>query len=122
MSWLSVVNSVIAAAFPGAKKQGVEPPPGLKGARVSYVNDGRSGRVVFSHGISSFAMYFEFGGGDVIASISIPPVKQWEKETGYSLSQRDAILNFIGRCVVKDQTSKGTGRFEIEEEWMNVYA
>jgi hypothetical protein len=122
MSWLSVVNSVIAAAFPPAKKPGVEPPPGLKGARVSYTSEGRSGRVIFSRGLQSFAMYFEFGGGDVLASISIPSVKAWEKETGYSLHQRDAILNFIGQCVVKDQTTKGTGRFEIEDEWINIYS
>lgn len=121
MSWISVVNSIINAAFPSTAKPSVTPPQGLEGARVAYVNEGRSGRVCFSKGLKSFDMYFEFGGGDTLATIDIPAAADWEKRTGLPLAMRRATLEFIGACVVRDQTTRGTGRFEVHDRFISIH-
>lgn len=121
MTWMGLVSSIVTAAFPERRRQRVgtaapiEPPPGLEGARVTYVNEGRSGRVVFSQGMQSFDMYFEFGGGDVVAAIDVPSEAEWGAKTGIPVAMRGAILEFVGRSVVRDQTSGGNGSFEVQE-------
>ncbi len=120
MSWLSVATSIIRAAFPAARPSGVAPPAELKGARIGYLTEGRSGKVVFSMGLRSFDMYFEFGGGDTLAVLDVPAAKDWEKATGFPVSLRPAILEFIGKSVAHDQVSSGRGRFEIDETSIRI--
>lgn len=121
MSWLSLITSVITAAFPASKKQAVQAPPGLEGARVTYVNEGRSGRVVFHQGLKSFEMYFEFGGGDTLATIDVPSEAGWSKVTGFPLDMRRNILDYIAKCVVRDQTTRAGGRFQIHENYISIH-
>ena len=120
MSWLSTITSIITAAFPAPRKQ-AKPPQGLEGARVAYANEGRSGKVVFTKGLKSFAMYFEFGGGDTLATIDIPAASDWPKATGFPLALREPILEFIGESVVHDQTTQGRGRFEIHDRYISIH-
>lgn len=89
--------------------------------KVSYSNDGRSGHVWYQSHETEFTMYYEFGGGDCVASIDIPGPEDWTKHTGLPLARREEVLDFIGRQVVKDQTTGGKGRFKIEGNWLNVY-
>lgn len=127
MTWIGLVSSIVTAAFPERRGQRVDtaapivPPPGLEGARVAYVNEGRSGRVVFSQGLKTFDMYFEFGGGDTLAIIDVPSETEWGAKTGIPVAMRAAILEFVGQSVVRDQTSGGRGRFEVGEASISVY-
>ena len=90
-------------------------------AKIKYSNDGRSGHVHYKSSAANFEMYYEFSGGDCVASIAVPSEKDWEKTTGLSLERRDEVLNFIGHQVVKDQTTGGRGHFKIEGSWLNIY-
>jgi hypothetical protein len=90
-------------------------------ARISYSSDGRSGHVHYKSREANFAMYYEFGGGDVVTSIVIPSEKDWLAATGLPLEQREPVLHFIGGQVVKDQTTGGSGSFKIEGNWLNIY-
>lgn len=121
MSWLGIITSVITAAFASSQKQRVKPPPGLGGARVSYLNEGRSGRVVFTKGLKSFTMYFEFGGGDTVATIDVPLATDWTTATGFPIDTRPDILDFIGKSVVRDQTTHGKGRFEVHDGYISIH-
>lgn len=87
--------------------------------KVTYSSDGRSGYVNYQSPEARFSLYYEFGGGDVVACINIPDVKHWQKDTGLPVGQRDEILNFIGTQVARDQTRGGS--FKIEGNWMNIY-
>lgn len=122
MSWLAGVTSIITSVFPLHRKLGVTPPPALSGARVTYTSEGRSGRVIFTHGLRSFDMYFEFGGGDTLAIIDVPAAKEWTTRTGFPAALRPAILEFIGQSVVRDQTTQGRGRFVIHEDAITLHA
>lgn len=89
--------------------------------QVLYSSDGRSGYVHYRSSEGSFEMYYEFSGGNCVASIDIPGVEKWERKTGLPLARRDEVLNFIGRQVVKDQTTGGRGYFKIEGDWLHIY-
>jgi len=88
--------------------------------KVTYASNGRSGKVIYESPETTFALYYEFGGGDVVACIDVPNPQNWEKHTGLPVERREEILNFIGQRVVQDQTSGGS--FKIEGNWMNIYA
>jgi hypothetical protein len=88
--------------------------------KIRYTSDGRSGHVWYQSREAEFAMYYEFSGGDCIASINIPEPEDWEKHTGLPLARRDEVLHFIGQQVVKDQTTGGKGSFKVEGGWLNI--
>jgi hypothetical protein len=92
------------------------------GARLSYGSDGRSGRVHYQSLWADFTLYYELSGGDCVASIDLPSPAEWQRHTGLPRDQRDAVIQWIGRQVVRDQTTDGTGRFEIENNWLNIYS
>jgi len=92
-----------------------------EGPKVLYSSEGRSGHVHYQSSETSFTLYYEFGGGNCVAIISIPDPATWEKETKLPLARREEVLNFIGQQVVKDQTTSGTGYFRIEGDWLNIY-
>lgn len=93
---------------------------GISTRKIRYSNDGRFGHVHYESPETIFTLYYEFGGGDVVACIDIPAPQDWQKHTGLPVEQRDEVLNFIGEQVVRDQTQRGS--FKIEGNWLNIYA
>lgn len=116
MNWLGIAYSLIGMTFGRALSLGGSPNTNLVGARVSYRQGGRSGSVVFSQGLRSFELYFEFGGGDVVACIDIPTASEWQQRTGFPIDMRQSILDFVGGRVVRDQVSLSRGRYEIHDD------
>lgn len=49
--------------------------------KLEYLTNGRDGYVIYKDNISILQFYYEFGGGDCVAIISVPSVKKWEEET-----------------------------------------
>lgn len=74
-------------------------------ANVGYQNEGRTGYVIFYRNDLTARFYFEFGGGDTVAIITIPPPDRWEVETKMPLSDRQMVLEFISKRVIRDQAS-----------------
>ena len=93
---------------------------GISSRKIRYSSDGRSGHVHYESPETIFTLYYEFGGGDVVACIDIPAPQDWQKHTGLPVEQRAEVLNFIGEQVVRDQTQGGS--FKIEGNWLNIYA
>ena len=94
----------------------------LNKAKILYSSEGRYGHVHYRSSEASFAMYYEYGGGDCVACIDILDSQKWQAHTGLPLERRDAVLDFIGQQVVKDQTTGGRGSFRIEKNWLNIYS
>lgn len=113
------VSSLSILGFIRSIFSGFRNPEDPSGQRVKYLSNGRSGQVLYEGRGASFTMYYEFGGGNVVASISIPDAQHWENETGLSPAYREEVLNFIGKQVVKDQTKQGS--FQIEGNWLVIY-
>ncbi len=74
---------------------------------VRYKSEGRTGYVIFYRNDLTARFYYEFGGGDTVAIISVPTPDQWEKETAMPLADRMPVLEFIARRVIHDQAPGG---------------
>jgi len=98
------------------------PSPKPSSPKITYSSDGRSGHVHYRSPEGSFDMYYEFGGGEVVAGINVPSTTEWVAKTGIPLERREEVLNAIGQQVVKDQTKNGRGSYKIEGNWLNIYA
>ncbi len=72
-------------------------------ANVGYENEGRTGYVIFYRNDLTARFYYEFGGGDTVAIISIPTPERWEAQTKMPLSERQVVLEFIANRVIRDQ-------------------
>lgn len=72
-------------------------------ANVRYENEGRTGYVIFYRNDLTARFYYEFGGGDTVAIITIPTPDRWEAETKMPLSDRQTVLEFIAKRVIRDQ-------------------
>ena len=99
-----------------------KPRPGRdpEAPKIQYSSDGRSGHVHYQSKGAGFALYYEFGGGDCIASIDIPSPADWVARTGIPLQKREETLHHIGQQVVKDQTVGGSGHYEIKDNWIYI--
>lgn len=83
--------------------------------KVLFSANGREGEVSYESKEGSFKMYWEMGGNDVLAIISVPTEERWEAATKISLASRESILHFIGKKAVEQQTTSGNGTYEIQE-------
>lgn len=72
-------------------------------ANVGYENEGRTGYVIFYRNDLTARFYYEFGGGDTVAIITIPTPERWEAETKMVLAERMTVLEFIAKRVIRDQ-------------------
>lgn len=121
MGWLRLLSMAVSALRPSAVKAAVMAPAVLRGARVRYVSDGRSGSVEFLHGQRRFLMYYEFGGGGTVANIDVPTKEQWTTSTGFPIEMRSTVLEYIAARVVHDQTSFGRGRYVIHDDHISIH-
>lgn len=110
----------MAGLFDAIKSLFGQEPLSSGGFKVLYSSDGRSGHVHYRSKECNLEMYYEFGGGDVVASIDVPSPTEWTAKTGLPLERRMPILNNIGNQVVKDQTIMGRGSFEIHDNWIYI--
>lgn len=72
-------------------------------ANVGYENEGRTGYVIFYRNDLTARFYYEFGGGDTVAIITIPTPERWDAETKMTLAERMTVLEFIAKRVIRDQ-------------------
>lgn len=86
--------------------------------KLLYANQGRSGRVIYQDSISTLDFYFEFGGNDCVAIITVPSQKDWKQETGRKTEERNDILEFIAAQATKDQAPGGF--YRIEEDAITI--
>ena len=90
--------------------------------KVKYEDSGRSGTVIYIDGDKTLRFYSEMGGGNCLFYIGIPTRENWVKETGYSLGERDEIIQFVAENTLRDQTTSSGAYFEIEEDrWITFY-
>jgi len=89
--------------------------------KVRYEGGGRSNTVIYVDGDKTLKFYSEMGINNCLFYLYIPTSKTWENETGYSLRERDDILQFIAENTLRDQTTSSGAYFEIEDNWIVFY-
>ncbi len=95
--------------------------PAGTNSQVSYSDGGRSGTIHYTSAETCFDLWYEFAMPPAIALIGIPEPRYWEAQTKTPLSQRIAILEFIGGQVITDKLA-GEGYVGIEQDnIMTIY-
>lgn len=99
--WLQIPNQMMADAWfeLGFEKLGQHV------AHIGYESQGRAGNVILYREDRVVKFAYEFAGGLALAIIYIPTLEKWVETTGFALEERDEILNFIGKRVLRDQAA-----------------
>lgn len=80
--------------------------------RVEIMENGRSGQLRYSEGLTSSTFYWEFGGGDTVASISVPTAAKWAEETSWPVERRDEILWRVADEVIRQRAPACVAEFD----------
>ena len=114
--WLDVSDEVIAHAHTYLKFQKL----GDKMATIYFDNQGRAGDVYFNWDGIVIKFPFEFGGGNTLATIDVPGIEQWVRQTGIPLEQRSMVLEFVARRVIRSQAPNH--KYEIKDDSIRIYS
>lgn len=71
--------------------------------RVSVNQNGRSGQVTYHEGLHTIDGYWEFGGGDVVAIVSMGAVDEWRRQHAWAADRRTEILDFVAGELIRQQ-------------------
>lgn len=85
-----------------------------------YASQGRGGYVTYADQRSEIKFYYEFGGGDCVAIIFIPPPDRWESDTRRPLAERKEILAFVAERALADQVS--SGHYRISDQFIELFS
>jgi len=114
--WLDVSDEMIAHAFTYLKFDLLID----RMANVYYDNQGKAGDVYFDWDGLILKFPFEFGGGNALAIIDVPDADHWESITSIPPEQRNAVLEFIAKRVVRDQAPDH--EYEITADHITIYS
>lgn len=70
---------------------------------VTLIERGREGQVLYTEGLRSITGSQEFGGGDVVAIVSMGSEKDWRHSHGWALVRRSQILRYIAEEVIRQR-------------------
>jgi hypothetical protein len=113
--WLEVSDEMIAHAFRYLNFESL----GDRMANVYYDNKGRAGDVYFNWDGLILKFPYEFGGGNTLATIDVPSPDHWEAETSIPVAQRELVLEFIAKRVVRDQAPEH--EYKITDNFIQIY-
>jgi hypothetical protein len=86
--------------------------------RVTYSQDGRGGTITYTDADIRIQFDWEFAGGNGVVIIFVQPPQFWEAGTKTPLSQRQEILEFVAKSVVRD---KAPGcLYEISDNFIDI--
>ena len=81
--------------------------------KVSITQDGRSGSVVVTLPDGTRSFWWEFGGGDCIAFVSVPDSLRWAADPLLAALPREAFLRVLAEQVAARQCPGA--RIEIDD-------
>ncbi len=61
--------------------------------KVKLIESGRSGYIQYEESYHKCKCYWEFGGGEVLAIISVPTVSDWDKQYPWAKGRRREIID-----------------------------
>lgn len=81
---------------------------------VEVTSSGRSGSVKYQETLGCISFYWEFGGGETVASIWIEDLTVWSTRYPWAVERRREILERVASEVVRQKAP--TCRAEIDEQ------
>jgi hypothetical protein len=89
-------------------------------SKIQYFSTGRDGYILYSENGKTARFEMEMGGGDCMFFIFLPDIIHWENNTGFSLADRDRIIDHIARMTQRDQA--GGAEYKINERGIFYYS
>ena len=80
-------------------------------AKINIIQKGPSGTVQYIEGWlkkNTCDFYFEFGGGDTVAIVTIPAEDKWDAAFPWAAGRRKEILTFVANEVRRTQAKSST--------------
>jgi hypothetical protein len=74
--------------------------------KVKIINQGSSGKVQYVEGFlkkNICEFYFEFGGADTVAIITVPSKEKWDAAYPWASGRREEIVSFVAEEVRRTQ-------------------
>ena len=71
-------------------------------AKINIIQKGPSGTVQYIEGLlkkNICEFYFEFGGGETVAIITIPTQEKWDAAYPWACGRREEIIQFVAKEV-----------------------
>ena len=88
---------------------------------VTITEEGRSGRVCYSEGpFHSHNFYWEFGGGEAVALISVPTPAEWSAAFPWAAARRTEILERVAAEVCRQRCRDC--RPVLTDAWLELMA
>jgi hypothetical protein len=70
---------------------------------VTITERGREGHITYREGLREVSGYHEFGGGDVVAIVSMGSVDEWRARHGWAVDRRAEILRHVAAEVIRQR-------------------
>ena len=88
--------------------------------KLDYISEKRSGYIVYKDRKGEIILFFEYGGGNCIAIIYVPTIKEWLVKTSRPIIDRNSILTFVAEQTIKDQAPNSY--YKLEDACIEIVA
>ena len=92
----------------------------LRDWSVDIHENGRSGNVIYREAAGSLSFYWEFGGGDTVATIDTGSEAQWRARHAWALPRRAEILRRTAAEVIRLKAAGCCAEIDDQKGWINI--
>lgn len=90
--------------------------------RVRIVEHGRDGEVIYEEGGRALSFYWEFGGGNVVTSVSVGDDAEWRAHHGWAADRRAEIIARVTGEVIRQRAPTCRGEMDASGRFLNFIA
>ena len=84
---------------------------------IKIIQQGPSGTIQYREGwlkVNLCEFYWEFGGGDTVATVWFPKEDQWDDKYPWARGRRQAILTIVAQQVRRKQAPRSSIQWEAD--------
>lgn len=82
--------------------------------------DGRCGKVTYREHAGSLSFYWEFGGGDTVATIQVGDAATWRQQHAWAADNRATILQRVAGEVIRQKAPNCRAEIDDRQGWIYI--
>ena len=83
-------------------------------ATIKIVSTGPSGTIQYTEKGGACEFYWEFGGGDTVATVWVPAEDKWDAKYPWASGRRKEIIEAVAAETRKKQAPKSSIKWEVD--------
>jgi hypothetical protein len=87
---------------------------------VEIGENGRDGTVLYREPGGALSFYWEFGGGDVVAIVTVGDEAAWRKQHAWALPRRAEILQRTAAEVIRQKAPSCRAEIDDRHGWIHL--